>query len=345
MTPKERMGAFLTGQPLDRIPAIPLILNYAARIAGMTVGEHCRDGLKMGQAHVATWRRFGQDMITVFTDTGVLAEAMGTKLHYSDDDAARIDVPLVQAPADVAKVLDPDPRGDNGMRVYLEAVEHCVAEVGGEVFVGCCFAAPFTTAAGLRGTDVLARDLRRDPGLARELLERALAAGQRFIAACAQAGGVPAIVDPVATGSVLSPALFDEFAQPYLARQVEAIHATGLPALVHVCGKTHRLLESLADTGADILSLDVVDLAEARARVGDRVTLMGNVRPAQTLLEATPEQVEAEVIDCLRRAGGSPRGFILASGCEVPLNTPVANMEAFMQAARRWGKLPLELPE
>lgn len=345
MTPKERMGAFLTGQPLDFIPTIPLILNWAAPVAGMTVGEHCRDGLRMGQAHVATWRRFGQDMITVFTDTGVIAESMGTLLHYSPDDAARIELPLVQQASDVDRIIDADPRGDNGMRTYLEAVEHCVSEVGDEVFVGCCFAAPFTTAAGLRGTDVLARDLRRDPGLAREILDRAQVVGCRFIEACARAGGVPAIVDPVATGSMLSPALFEQFAQPYLAAQVEVIHAQGLPALVHVCGKTHMLLDLLADTGADILSLDIVDLAEARDRIGHRTTLMGNVPSAQVLLEGTAEQIEAAVIKCFRDAGNSPRGFILATGCEVPLRTPIANMEAYMAASRRWGRLPLELPQ
>lgn len=344
MTPKERMGAFLTGQPMDRVPVIPLILNYAARVAGMTVREHCRDGEKMGRAHVAAYRRFHQDMITVFTDTAVIAEAMGTKLHYSEDAPARVDVPIVQEPTDVDRLLSPEPTGDNGMNTYLQAISHCIAEVGEEVFVGCCFAAPFTTAACLRGTEMLARDLRRDKGLATALLQASQAVGDKFIDACAGAGAVPAIVDPVATGSVLSPQLFDEFAQPYLAAQVARIHSKGLPALVHVCGKTHKLLESLADTGADILSLDVVDLQEAKERVGDRATLMGNVRPAQTLLEGSPADVEAEAIDCLRRAGDSPRGFILASGCEVPLDTPEENLDALIAAAERWGRLPLESP-
>mgnify|MGYP003887893243 CR=1 FL=1 len=76
------------------------------------------------------------------------------------------------------------------------------------------------------------------------------------------------------------------FALPGLQAQVDAIHALGLPAVVHVCGKTHLLLEALAETGAEVLSLDIVDLAEAKARIGDRVCLMGNVRPTQTLLEA-----------------------------------------------------------
>ena len=344
MTPKERMGAFLTGQPLDRVPCIPLVLNVAARIAGMTVREQVRDGLKMGQAHVAAWREIGQDMITIFTDTALFAESMGTKLYYSDEAPARVDVPVAADARDVDKILDPDPATDPGMRTYLEAIELCNREVGDQVFVGCCFAAPFTTAACLRGTSALARDLHRDPGLAKVLLEKSLAVGLKFIAACAAAGGVPAIVDPVATGSVLSDAQFREFALPGLQAQVAAIHSKGLPALVHVCGKTHRLLESLADTGADILSLDIVDLAEAKERIGSRVTLMGNVRPSQTLLEGTVEDVEAECIECLHKAGDNPKGFILASGCEVPIEAPLANIKAMVAAAEKWGKLPLELP-
>jgi len=345
MTPKERLGAFLSGQAYDRVPVVPLILNHATRAAGMTVREHARDGRKMGEAHVAAYRLYGQDMITIFTDTGVLAEAMGTGLFYPEDDVARVDTPVVAAPEDLDLVQEPDPRGDNGIRTYLEAVEHCVGEVGDEVFVACCFAAPFTTAAGLRGTDTLARDLRRNPSLAHALVDRSLAVGRRFVRECVTAGGVPVIVDPVATGSVLSEPMFREFALPGLRGLVDGIHDLGLPAVVHVCGKTHLLLEALADTGCDALSLDVVDLAEARARVGDRVALMGNVRPAETLLEGTPEAVEGECLECLRKAGDNPRGFILASGCEVPLHTPAANVHAMMSAAGKWGQLPLRLPE
>ncbi len=144
MTPKERMGAFLTGEAIDRVPVIPLILNHATRVAGMTVKEHASDGAKMGQAHVAAYRLYGQDMITIFTNTAVLSEAMGTKLYHPEDDAARVDVPIVESHDDVDNVIDADPREDNAMRVHLDAVAHCAKEVGDEVFTSCCFAAPFT---------------------------------------------------------------------------------------------------------------------------------------------------------------------------------------------------------
>ncbi len=74
MTPKERMAGYLGGQEVDRLPCVPLILNHAARVAGMEVSEHNRSGEAMGRAHVAAFRRYRQDMITIFTDTAVLAE-------------------------------------------------------------------------------------------------------------------------------------------------------------------------------------------------------------------------------------------------------------------------------
>jgi len=83
------------------------------------------------------------------------------------------------------------------------------------------------------------------------------------------------------------------------------------------------------------LSIDQIALREAREKVGDRVCLMGNVRPTEALLDGTPESVRAEAEQCLRDAGGNPRGFILASGCEVPLATPPENVQALMDVARR----------
>ena len=344
MNPKERMGAFLSGEAIDRVPVVPLILNHAARIAGMTVKEHNRDGAKMGAAHVAAYRFYGQDMITIFTDTAVLAEAMGTKLYYPQDDAARVDEPLIQSPQDVDRIIDADPSGDNSMRPHIEAARHCVNEVGDEVFVGCCFGGPFTTAACLRGTDMLARDVHRNPDLVRDLLDRSVRVGLRYIDACVAAGGVPVICEPVATGSVLSEDQFRSFAMPGITQLINAIHEKGLPAVLHICGRTHLLFEAMVETGADVLSLDEVDLGEARQRIGHQVTLMGNVCPSGALLEGTPEEVEAEAIDCLRKAGDSPKGFILASGCEVPLEAPRENVQALITVADRWGKLPLELP-
>lgn len=95
----------------------------------------------------------------------------------------------------------------------------------------------------------------------------------------------------------------------------------------------------MADSGAGVLSLDdEVDLAEARSVVGDRVALVGNVRPTASMVMGTPETVRANVRECLAKGVGNPKGYILGMGCALPINTPPENIHALMAAAREYGR-------
>jgi uroporphyrinogen decarboxylase len=90
----------------------------------------------------------------------------------------------------------------------------------------------------------------------------------------------------------------------------------------------------MAQSGAAALSVDRIELHEAREKIRDSVCLMGNVKPTETLLDGTPESVRAEALRCLEECRNSPRGFILASGCEVPIETRPENVMALIQVAR-----------
>jgi uroporphyrinogen decarboxylase len=183
----------------------------------------------------------------------------------------------------------------------------------------------------------LARDLLRDPALAHRLLKVSLDAALALTDALSSVGAVPVLVDPVASGSVLSPKLFRAFAAPYIEPLHARIRALGWPPILHICGKTHLLLEAMADLAPAALSLDRADLGEARRRIGARTCLMGNVTPTETLLNGSPDDVDREAKACLDAAGDSPGGFILASGCEVPVDTPPENIRALMRAADQYG--------
>ncbi|HEY6940675.1 uroporphyrinogen decarboxylase family protein, partial [Dokdonella sp.] len=64
-------------------------------------------------------------------------------------------------------------------------------------------------------------------------------------------------------------------------------------------------LEALADTGCDALGVDwTIDLAEARARVGARVALQGNLDPA--VLAASPDTIRAQARKVLDAYAGAP---------------------------------------
>ncbi|MFA7388286.1 MAG: uroporphyrinogen decarboxylase family protein, partial [Thiohalobacteraceae bacterium] len=73
-------------------------------------------------------------------------------------------------------------------------------------------------------------------------------------------------------------------------------------------------LEAMTESGADALGLDwTCDIGAARARVGDRVALQGNLDPA--VLYAQPAQIRAEVERVLAAYGpGSGHIFNLGHG-------------------------------
>ena len=110
------------------------------------------------------------------------------------------------------------------------------------------------------------------------------------------------------------------------------IRALGVPVRLHICGNTRAHLAGLGRLGCAIVDLDsMVPLAEARARMGPDQVLLGNLNPVAVLRNGTPAAVTAAVAACHREAG--PR-FVVGAGCEVPPDTPEANLRALCDYAR-----------
>ena len=85
------------------------------------------------------------------------------------------------------------------------------------------------------------------------------------------------------------------------------------------------------------LSLDwAVDLGDARDQLGPGVVLQGNVDPSLLLADAAT--VERAVIDNIAAAGG-PGKHVLNLGHGVLQPTPEANVAAFVDAAKKHGRV------
>lgn len=341
MTPRERFLAVLQGKDADRLLVSPLILNFASRSLSLKVRDFCTSGKNMGDANIACFQKYRHDVVYIFSTTSTLAEAMGTRMYFPEDDAPQVEVPYVQTREDLRKLKPVDPEKDGRIPVYLEAVKRCVDAIGDEVFIVPVIGAPFTTSAALRGTETFIKELYTDPELVHALMKVATQSVKNLIDAYVKAGGVPVTVEPIATGSMISEKHFREFVLPYLKDVYTRIHSYGLPGVLHICGKTKRVIQCMAESGADILSIDNIDLLEAKGLVGEKVCLMGNVSPADGMLKGSPEIIAGMVKDCVTKASDNPGGFIIATGCEVPIHTPHENMVAFLDAGRRYARLPI----
>ena len=128
------------------------------------------------------------------------------------------------------------------------------------------------------------------------------------------------------------PQIYDEFVFPYEQRMVDAPHAMGTKVRLHICGNIRRILPGVGRLGCEMVDIDsMVPLAQARQEMGPNVALAGNIDPVKTLRNGTPESITAAIAECHRQAG---RRYIVGAGCEVPRDTPEANLRALTAYAR-----------
>jgi uroporphyrinogen decarboxylase len=134
-------------------------------------------------------------------------------------------------------------------------------------------------------------------------------------------------------GGALSHTAYQEFSLKYMQKIVKGLirehEGRQVPVILFTKGGG-QWLESMADTGATALGLDwTTDIAAARARVGAKVALQGNMDP--TILYAAPERIRAEVASILAGYGqGSGHIFNLGHGI-TPEVDPV-NAGVFIEA-------------
>ncbi|MBM3330523.1 hypothetical protein FJY68_01570 [candidate division WOR-3 bacterium] len=323
-----RFAALMRGEKPARPVVFPMVAaNHAARLEGFSISEAVTQPDTLARVLYSAYRFYGYDLIMVFTDTMVEAEAMGAQVLIPEDDD-----PFLLEPPRLSRLEPADPEKDGRMPVVLEATSRLKALLEDEAPILTSLKGPFSLASFLHGIDKFLEDLLTDPGRAHQFLRIATDNQLAYADAVVKAGGIPFIGDPVASGSLVSPEMFREFARPYLEQLVRSIHEAGAKAGLHICGETKGLLRDMAATGADFLSIDEMDLALARQEVGDRVVLMGNVS-TNLLLEGPPEQVTAAATTCLDRGGQS---LILSSSCDVPTESPKENVRALVATAREW---------
>lgn len=335
LTPRERFGLLVIDEPQDRVPVFPLVTAHAARIAGVSLRDYYTDGRAMAHSQLVAQEHYGIDFISFFSEVGLVAEALGSEYAYPEDD-----LPLLSVPKwpDLSSVDDAvaDPLRDGRLRVYLDAITDAWEARGDTVPILAYVPAPFTTAQQLVDPEAFLTGLLVEPKRVQALLEYATASTTRFCRAIIGAGGLPILVDPLASGSVISAEHYREFALPSEAAVIRYLHRFDLDIVLHICGDTNPIVGLMPETGADLLSIDRIAIESAVAGAGDRCRVVGNFDTSELLL-AEPVAIEREVAAMVAAGRACPRGFVAATGCEVPVDTPPENVRAFVRAARAAG--------
>ena len=131
---------------------------------------------------------------------------------------------------------------------------------------------------------------------------------------------------------MLSPDMWQRFVWPYFKRVVCEVVDAGLIALLHLDSDWTRELERFRELpkGKCIMALDgETDIFRARSVLDGHMCIMGDV-PATMLFLETPDKVHDYCTRLVRELG--PAGFILQSGCDIPTNARLENVQAMVAA-------------
>lgn len=333
MTAAERLAARMRGEPVDRIPNLTLVMQYAADLIGAPLPSYYQDYNVLCEANFKTVEVYGLDLVDAISDPYRETADFGARVTFPENSLPVCTEPLVKDLSDLSVLGRPDPLAPGSrMRDRVDAIRLFHERVGGQIPVQGWVEGALAEAADVRGVTALMYDLYDRPDELETLLERLVDTAIAFALAQVEAGAtIIGLGDAIA--SQVGPRAYRRFALPYEQRIFEAIRRAGAIPRLHICGDTTRIVKDMAHSGAQIIDLDwQVDIAEARATVDgvDRaIALCGNFDPVAVLYDGTADEVTQAVRYC--RAGGGAT-WLAAPGCEVPRNTPPENMFALRDA-------------
>ena len=293
--------------------------------------------------------RFPLDAAILFSDILTVPDAMGLGLTFAEGEGPRF-AQSIRTEADVAQLAVPDM---DKLRYVFDAVTSIRKALNGRVPLIGFSGSPWTLACYMvegKGSD----DYRQVKTLmyARpDLMHRILAVNADSVAQYLNAqidAGAQAVMVFDSWGGVLADGAFQEFSLAYTKRVLAQLKRTGVdgqdvPRIVFTKGGG-IWLPDMHDLDCEVLGLDwTANLGKARALVGDRKALQGNIDP--NVLFAPPDMVAAQaraVLDSFgkphtdRHSTGPTHIFNLGHG--ISQFTPPEHVAALVETVHSYSR-------
>ena len=274
----------------------------------------------------------GVDAAILFSDILVIPEAMGMHLDVVESKGPIFDDPI-RSHDDLRRLNIKDVTGR--LQYVLDAIKLTKEKLAGRVPLIGFSGAPWTLATymiegkGSKNFDIAKKFIYSDPTAVHELLQLLADAVVDYLNAKIRSGCDAVQIFDTWAG-ILSPTDLDEFSLRYIKYICERLETNGAPVIVFAKGVSS--LNKLADLKCDVIGLDwTMDISTARARIGDRKALQGNLDPC--VLFAPKEKIRQETERILQQFGvGSGHIFNLGHG--ILPNTPPENAQYLVSCVK-----------
>lgn len=336
----------LLKQPVPRTPV------WMMRQAGRYLPEYkevragcgdfmslCRNPERACEVTIQPIRRFALDAAILFSDILTVPDAMGLGLYFSAGEGPKFERTINNL-KDVENLPIPDPEDE--LDYVMDAVRLIRKELAGEVpLIGFC-GSPWTIATYMveggssKSFMKIKKMMYQEPNILKLLLDKLADSLILYLNAQIKAGAQSIMIFD-SWGGALSHSAYLEFSLEPMKKIIKNLirqNDEGQIIPVTLFTKGGGLwLEAIADSGADAVGLDwTVNLADAKARIGSKVALQGNMDPS--VLYASPKRIEQEVANILAEFGNS-NGHVFNLGHGIHLDVEPDNAKFFVDAVHR----------
>ncbi|MBT1065937.1 uroporphyrinogen decarboxylase [Bowmanella sp. Y26] len=286
-------------------------------------------------------RRFDLDAAILFSDILTIPDAMGLGLYFETGEGPKFERPLRDMAA-IQALPVPDPEVELGY--VMDAVRTIRKGLNGQVPLIGFSGSPWTLATYMveggstKSFNIIKKMAFAEPAALHLLLDKLADSVILYLNAQIAAGAQSVMIFDT-WGGVLSPRDYEEFSLRYMHKIVDGLTRENEERRVPVTLFTKNggmWLEAIAATGCDAVGLDwTINIADAKARIGDKVALQGNMDPS--MLYAPPARIEQEVQSILAGFGeGSGHVFNLGHG--IHPDVPPEHAKVFVDAVHRYSQ-------
>ena len=222
------------------------------------------------------------------------------------------------------------------MKASIDGLKTLRSLAGNDVALNCISSwGPLTTAGHLIGTEDLMFSIATDPEDAKRLIGfvadfNAEAYKMELEEGALEYVDFMCVAEPSASGDLISPDMFEEFALPFNRKEHKTMRSAGMRTMLHICGNTTANLPLMIGCGSNAVSVEqTVDPYEIVRIADDRVAMFGNVGPIMPLWQGTPEQVAKDTERSI------DAGFrVIAPGCSFVPMSPKENILAMCDTVK-----------
>ncbi|MCJ7549119.1 MAG: uroporphyrinogen decarboxylase family protein [Anaerolineae bacterium] len=347
MTGRERIDAALTGQPVDRLPTMPILHSGLPPIFGVPMGNFFTSAETMADVIVRGLRTFGYDGVQLSLGVTGEVEALGATVDQPLDAAPILrqhllpdltDLRALEALRDRASHHAPAQGGR--MPLYCEAVARTREATGDEAFVLAMLRGPLLTASQLCGVESLLLAMITAPEAVVQVLEFTTDVALQLGKWLLHSGAHGLILgEATCSPNFISPKHYRRLVHSQHRALIQGLRRAGWQHVgLHICGNVAPIMDDIISTGATFMDVDYqVPAARAKCLTDNRIALRGNLDPSSVFRFGSPDDVRRETTALIENLTGAatdgPNSWILSSGCDIPPGTPAENISAFVAAA------------